>query len=138
MKIYVKFKPPPTLKEFLLKFFSINTHNDGVKGVETFLDKECKVQQCPSERNRSIQDTFECVKTYFPETTLTELVTELMKLRPFDKYFWPFFCNGIQRPVIWFNIYPLNSLPPKIGDSEYSWNSLIRKCGIKTAEEMYT
>lgn len=72
MKIYVEFKAPATLEEFLEKFFSYSPagHPNPYRANATFLDEECTKMQCLPGKSRSIQDMYDLVTTYYPDTTL--------------------------------------------------------------------
>lgn len=141
MKIYVNFPAPRTLRDFIKKFFS------GPKGwgagysVHTYRDKECKFLQCPEGRNRSIQDLWDCVRTYYPDTTLHSLIKELIIVRPHGNQLFPYTCCTIKRPVVSFCTYKYTGAGfkylPRVTTSEFSWGRLIRELGINSVKELY-
>lgn len=136
MNIYVAFTPPKTLSKFLARFFG-GTHGwNGSYSVHTYKDAECTKIQRFAGRNRSIQDLWECVKTYYPDTTLTTVVSELIKFKVSGRHFTPYRCSTIKRPVIQFSKYKLMVLP-RATTAEYSWGRLIRQLGISSLEEFY-
>lgn len=144
MKLYVNFKPPKTLKKFLEAFFTYKYTNGWdhyypvghAVAVPTFRDKACKRLQCPAGRNRSVQDLYSCVTTYFPNVTLEKLIQTLVKLRPNNRYFYGFRCSEIRRPVIGFAGHKIG-IPPIQSRSEYDWNKLLKRVGINTMYDMY-
>lgn len=140
MKIYVKFKKPDTLKEFLYKFFDTLNKNS----AQTFSDVECKVPQCDAGRRRSFDDLYDIVTTYFPEATIEEILKELILLKP-ALYFYPYVCGTINRPVITWMHYKLgheydSNHFKKIGfSSKYSWETLFQRLdpNITGYDKMY-
>jgi hypothetical protein len=138
-KIYVKFKAPKTLKRFLLKYFSGNMYgnyqhpNLTTLSLPTYKDEGCTKLQCAAGRSRSIIDMFDLVKTYYPDTTMKELLSELVSLRPSKKYFGCSFCSTIRRPVMHFGskmmYFPSNGT---------KWNKLLKEeLGITNITQLY-
>ncbi len=141
MNIYVKFPIPKTLEEFLLLLFGKFDREDNgepyeASGVETFFDKECTKRQCRPGARRSIEDTFDCVKTYYPKTDLETLVRALIKIRPEGLWFCPTFCSDINKSVIH---YELDKESGRLYSSggKWSWKSVLEPLGITDFKELY-
>lgn len=105
MKIYVNFKKPETIREFLIKFFPLDNTYGTFRAVKTYFDVECTKLQCFSGKNRSFDDLYDIILTYYPETTIKELAIELLSLNFISKkgtkhYLYPFVCSTIKRPVL--------------------------------------
>lgn len=78
--LYVKFKKPRTVKEFLNKFYQENPYNSYIlMASETYSDKECTKLQCVENKLRSYDDLFELIKTYYPSYTRKKLTLLLIK-----------------------------------------------------------
>lgn len=126
MKIYVQFEKPKTVKEFLIKFFSSDQGWNGSHAIPTFHDKECTKIQCHGGRNRSINDLYDCVKTYFSRVKLKTVLKILVQLRPNGNYFNPYYCPNIRRHVIAFHFYSSPFPSPNT-----RWGKLLNQAGIK-------
>lgn len=136
MNIYVKFKAPKTLREFLKEFFSNSPFSWGAYAQATYKDKECTKCQCSAHRSRSIQDMWDIAKTYYPNTELLTLVSELVALRPKGLSLQPRYCSTVRRSVMAFGEYKFTNFP-RATKHEYNWGKLLRELGIKSIKEMY-
>lgn len=83
-----------TLKEFLI--FCFRDSKNGF--IETYSDPMFVEIQCAPKRNRSFSDLLELSKTYFPNTTPTELAYILCTKIP---YLRCLFCTGIRKVVFY-------------------------------------
>ncbi len=150
MSLYVNFEPPATLKEFLYKFFSFETY-DRILSVETYFDEECNNRHCSAGKNRSFDDVYEVVLTYYPETSIVELLNTIflldIKSKSGDKrYFYASICDTINRTIMMFYSKALiyNSLQIehywiyKPTNSKWSWMELFQICDpiIETQEDL--
>jgi len=148
MKLYVNFENPGTLKEFLEKFFSHKNNNEPyLRGVATYLDKECNYQQCGDGKLRSFDDVFDLVNTYFEDITPKELIHTLLllDLERGDKklYLHTGTCSSIQRIRMLY--VPVNTIsnPSRNNsymytkyDSKYSWGELFDMVNVNTTEDI--
>ena len=143
MSIYVKFKKPDTLKEFIKLFFSSpKDSGDTMLNVETYSDIECKTIQCQANKFRSFDNVLELVWTYFPEVTISDLVHELLTadIRLKDGrqlYFHMSNCMSIKRIRMLYYIKESAS-PFEISkyDSKYSWKELLNMLNIKDMDSL--
>lgn len=147
-KIYVKFKRPKTVKEFIVKLYKIYDGSwlDIYRSVATYHDVECTKLQCESNTRRSIDDAYAIVKTYYPSITKTKLLKHLLCIEMTndegDIYnFRPFFCPDINHFVFHFGertIKPYRDIIKsykefnKYSLSSISWLELYNKIGIKS------
>lgn len=138
MSIYVEFDKPSTIKEFLRKFFSGG--DQWVRtGVATYYDEDCYSEHCDTDRYRSFDDIYDCVKTYFPSVTRKRVMHELLLLEFQSGYkktdvqrLKMSTCSDIERVVTYYymsnNIYyPYDA---EQYDSDYSWQDLLKLLGI--------
>lgn len=141
MKIYVKFKKPRTIKQFLVSFFS--EKEDGVVlNITTYFDKKCTKIQCESHRNRSFDEVYDCVKTYYKSATTKSVLINLMKLHPVNENgtvcnFTNTYCGGIQKSVMYY--YTGSGCYYNIPNKElcnYSWKELFQMIGINSQKEL--
>lgn len=105
--IYVKFKIPDTIEEFLKQFFLGSETTYGNTTVVTYRDKECTRIQCEAGRMRSFDDLLTCVNTYYdkitPKDLFHELITLELKNRNNIKLSYSFACcHTMNRVRIWF------------------------------------
>lgn len=137
-KVYVKFKPPKTLKAFLMQFFGGNSLWGGSRAVSTYRNKECTKIQAGEGRLRSPWDVYACAKTYFPDLKLETFLRTLVKLRPNGHYIHLSYCFDIKRPVISWSTQQLsNSSYWHYGKKGWSWDDLLGSIGIKSAADLY-
>lgn len=128
--IYVKFKKPDTVKEFLALFYQLSTNR--YYSVETFFDEECAKTQCNYGRNRSFDDLFEIVNTYF-SVSVEELLHELLTMGIENRNPYIFTCFDIQKDVfaisgsIYENTFSYEGLK-----SKYKWKEILPLIGINT------
>lgn len=138
MSIYVNFEVPEdmTIHEFLKKFY------DGGRSKSTYEDKECTRTQCYSAKNRSSNDLYELVTTYFPETDLKTFIHEILCLKSNCEYvthLYQMYCINIYKFVMQyssdhFDFYG-SAYTKAYGDSPFSWKNLVALLGITNYEE---
>lgn len=108
MKIYVNFKIPKTVREFLKVYFSVESDSSNlIQNVTTYSDKECKTVQCTAKRSRSFRETCDCVQTYFPKTTDKTIFRILLTLNLKNSkgqllYLHCSYCGTVKRPVMYY------------------------------------
>lgn len=143
-KIYVNFEAPPTIGEFLKKFFSINY---GIiltqKAVETYHDKECSVVQCYENKYRSFDNMLDIINTYYPDTTPKQLIHELLvadvrdcKGRPLAFHMGS--CEDIQRIRICYYWEHVGESPFEQSKykSKWSWEELLNMLEIYNTNDL--
>ena len=139
MKIYVSFRRPRTVKEFLIMFYQLNSASfvDGSgRAVQTYRDKNCKVIQCGLGRLRSPQDIYDCVRTYFPNVRLDTVFSTLLKLKTKDgRFIYPSYCWDIRRPVTSWGTYKNHDMPQYNG--AYGWKTILNALGINNKIEYH-
>lgn len=141
-KIYVKFKKPETLREFIKLFFS-NEYQNLLTGPETFADKDCTLQQCPEHKLRSFDDLFFCCKTYFPEVTpkdvMHEILTIQLRLKSKDLVYPQLNCCSTMnriRVLYYKTEYSTNPFETNQYSSKYSWEELLGMLGITNQKQL--
>jgi hypothetical protein len=142
MAIYVNFKKPRTINEFLLMFYTQrnnNTHQS--TAAITYFNNKCTIVQCDKIR-RSFDDLLELVQTYYPSTTPKILIGKLLKLKiPEYNSIMLTNCGGMKRIRISYfahssyktnydNAIGINKL-----DSKYSWKDLLDMIGIMNEQQ---
>lgn len=138
MKIYVNFKKPETIEEFLTLFFSDNLNKAYAFPLPTYLDEECTQLQCEGRKNRSFEEVFDLIKTYYPKTTIETLLLVLVKLRPQQCYLYCASCSSINRiTIVYYYSQIVNyNLPGMTDPAGYNWPQLLAKIGIYTVKEL--
>ena len=127
--LYVKFKRPRTIQEFLIKFFSKARNTHDTHAQHTYHDKECKYLHC-SKPWRSINDIYRLVHTYYPSTTLKILMHNLVILRVPHKnkgsFYYPHFgyCGDMGRCR--YMPYFVGSGYQTDSGGGYSWKKLFK------------
>lgn len=102
-KLYIiKGREALNVKELLIQCFS-GLEISGF--VSTFYDEDCKTVQTAEGRSRSFGDIFAICKTYFPETTESEVAYTLLSLQPTTimkapRICW-LYCLDIDKGVFW-------------------------------------
>tara|TARA_R110000851_G_C12938072_1_gene551966 strand:- start:106 stop:639 length:534 start_codon:yes stop_codon:yes gene_type:complete len=141
-KLYVKFKRPKTIKQFLTKFYSEVLHVKYRFPIQTYFDKACTKMQCRKHTYRSIDDLFILVKTYYPSATLKKLMKILVQLdlSTKDKQIRMIIgsCSGIDNIRIYFgpgtvNHYSLTHI--RKHSATHSWVELFKMIGVNNKEE---
>ena len=80
-KIYVGFKRPKTVAEFITKLFdNKQIYGEYYSSVTTFYDKECINIQCYKNKYRSFDDVYLIIKTYYPSYNRSKLMKVLITL----------------------------------------------------------
>ena len=141
MAIYVNFKKPRTINEFLLTFYTQREGSSQAYAAITYTNKECTYVQCDKIR-RSFDDLLEIVQTYYPSTTPELLISRLLKLKiPNYNSIYLINCEGMRKlRISYYNggfksTYSKAILVSKY-DSKYSWKELLNMIGI-TNDEQY-
>lgn len=145
MNLYVKFEPPATVNEFLVKFFSVLSPYDTniMNGQPTFFDKGCTKFQCHSNRMRSFDDLYYLVSTYYPEISSKDLMHEILVAdicKENGQKLFPHLhsCSSMRRiRIIHFKnfcIIPINNVLQY--NSKYSWIELLEMLGISSNAEV--
>ncbi len=142
MNIYVKFKKPNTVKEFLYTFFT----SDRVGyGTYTYHDEACTSIQCYNDKMRSFDDIYDMVKTYFPKATRRRVIHEILTLDyKFldDRFLVPFLshCSTMQKIRITYQTLPYISISPPFNldpyKSTHSWTELLSLIGVKNQRDL--
>lgn len=145
-KIYVKFDAPKTPKLFLKKFFCKSPSH--LTGSTTYRDKECKKYQCSGYTNRSFEEVYLILKTYYPKITRKDVIHELVVFnKPFidnmgvlkRRVLQPSFCETINKPVLWFSYYSLPEswriTQDSKGRQKHSWKELFEMIGIRNSQD---
>ncbi len=142
MALYVKFKKPRTIKEFLIEFYKNTDYGCGTAGV-TYFDVECTKIHC-SKSYRSFDDLLELVQTYYPSTTPKRMIYHLITLKILNpktnRMFVPHLgvCAGMGR--IRYIPYPdwncSSYLTKQMGQSKYTWKELLSLLNIKDIREL--
>ncbi len=152
MKLYVDFKRPKTIKEFITKIFVPNTNNPQsmiyLYGIKTYSDKECTKLQCHSNKFRSFDDILTLTKTYYPSITPKRLMHELLISRSSNlvrsnetKYLYMGICSTMQRIRLYYSTFNSHQtqyqFPTKLKlSSKYSWHELLKMIGIKNSKQL--
>ena len=148
MQIYVDFEIPDNPREFIRRLFVCKNMYDRVTSVRTFSDKEMKIIQCPSNKQRSFDEIFFCTKTYFKNVTTKDVLHILLTLRitgqekivgayiPYLKH-----CASIKRINFLYYWKDINSDEIFSNnfskyDSIWSWKELLELLDIKSIEEL--
>lgn len=133
MAIYVKFKKPETLPEFLILLFSHPGYNY-LRNVTTYHDEECTKIQCKAGKNRSIDDVLEIVNTYYPDVKIEELCKVLFNLkieRDNTKYtLYGLKCGTINRSVLLFTVINCDYSSDSPSDSKWTIRELYEMSKI--------
>lgn len=147
MALYVKFKKPRTVRQFLKKFFGDNeTYNGIYYSAPTFLDKECKISQCRDSRRRSFDDIYELVNTYYSNISKKKLLHTLitLKINTKDKKTAIFnfhYCYDIKKAVMYYQSVKYGweewrSFENKKQKCKYSWRELMNIMNIHNKKQL--
>lgn len=95
---FLKKNLPPTLEEFLIKFFT----NYNIEKATIYVDD--KKVQTTSGRRRSVGDIYKICKYYYPNCTFKEVLTLLYKTLAvkFKEGFRFSYCNTIHKRVFYY------------------------------------
>jgi hypothetical protein len=142
MNIYVKFKKPKTVKEFLYTFFC--TERIGY-GCTTYNDEACTSIQCYNDKMRSFDEVYLMVKTYFPIATRRRVIHEILTLDykfGDGQFLVPFLshCSTIQKIRITYQKLPYVSIGAPFHldhyKSTHSWTEILSLIGIKNQRDL--
>lgn len=118
-----------TIKEFLTYFL---LDNYGARA--TYFENQ--KLHCQHGKMRSFDDIFNCCKTYFPNITVPDLMSELLILNRKKIYLWC--CINMMRIRITFytnltsNTISENAFSALKYNSKYSWSELLKMVGLST------
>lgn len=148
-KLYVKFKKPRTIQQFLYLFYTNKQRNQNLgspyanklnAGV-IYSDEKCNnTYEGKIFIRRSFDDLFKLVKTYYPSTTKAIMFKHLLKFNPEIKgmKYYPFigYCSGsrIIKYLPHNNIFVTPCLKSKY-DCENTWAELCEMSGIEPTYE---
>jgi hypothetical protein len=129
MAIYVNFKRPRSVKEFITLLYSY--HNGSyLTSVETYSNKECTVIQCKKGKYRSIDEILEILQTYYPSLSIKKLIkslydTKIMRNEDNKEYtFHSIYCSQIVKTTTLFTSFSSNGSSENKGNSLYSPDQL--------------
>jgi len=142
-KLYVKIerKKGERVITFLKKCYNIGNYVVGFAG--TYCDKELTNFHCKNQANRSVEDIYSVVKTYYPNYSEKKFIKQLDKLLNKNKRLKFLFCPDIQKWVIMhgyesidsdgikhLNNYSNSKNKRKIrGNGKYCYNDIIELMG---------
>lgn len=141
-KIYVSFKAPETLREFLEKFFSVEYRDDRRTAVATWTNEICTTRQCVENKWRSVDDMMIIVNTYYPNTDVKELLHILLTLNLKTKegrelFFHMGTCGDIQNlRMLYYEKRPAHAFTDQKYKSQYSWPEYLAMLDIKNDKEL--
>ncbi len=142
--IYVKFKRPRSVREFLIQLYSRDSNSPLPSCVTTYHNKECTNVQC-SKNWRSYDDIYALIHTYYPSITHKQLIHNLLVFS-WEKtiykggkeektiHMFPHFgyCGGMSRlrwmPFNYASIYYFCTT------KTYSWQELFAKLNVDSME----
>ncbi len=136
-KIYLKLKrKPKTIEELLLSLFSNGTVAKRTN-VITYSDEKCLNIQCIEGKLRSFDEVYDIITTYFPETTLKEIIHNLITLDfKLDEplYIKMTNCSTINRIVLYYSTDYFNTSIFDISkyNSKYCWDELLNLLKLKS------
>jgi hypothetical protein len=142
-KLYVKFKKPKTIVQFIKLFYSNLMKNHGTcYAVTTYYDKECKKLHC--DRNwRGFDDLLILVKTYYPSTNEKILLKRLLDIvilkynLEIVMHFGICGSNGILRVMPYCSKSARSTISDrKPENSKYNWIDLFKLININNNEEL--
>jgi hypothetical protein len=142
MALYVKIKKQETIKQFLTLFFSSTFRKGYLTSLSSYTDSGFLELQCEEGRYRSFDDVFEIITTYYPGTTVVELMNELIDLKPrcietgVLKDLYTMFCGNISKSVMLYHNHTSNDVSAQKGDSEYSWFTLFKMVKEKNSKKI--
>lgn len=149
-KLYVKFKRPRSLKEFIIKYYNLeNPQNHTMyfygPSTNTYYDKECKKIHC-NRTYRSWDDLYIIFKTYYPSLSKAKCFDTLMKTCLHKGYkFQLASCSGMGKirfipGINWrnysFSKICLDHLNTKMSNSENTWQELFNLLKLDTDEKI--
>ena len=150
MKLYVTFKKPKTVIEFLKQFYNNNVISyNAVKAYphSTYYDKRCTLLQSRHTR-RSFDDLFSLITTYYPSISEKKLLHYLLILKIENKYkkkeyFKPYFGYCLDSGILKYIPYSYTHITcygdilcdKRCQNSKHSIKSLMLLLNIKTKTE---
>lgn len=99
MKLYVEIEKikGERITTFLKKCYNIKPNSYDIIFTKTYFDESCQTQQCKNG-NRSFEDLYAVIKTYYPNCTKKHFAKQLEKLLKESKIRL-LFCPDIQKWV---------------------------------------
>lgn len=149
-KLYVKFKRPKSLKEFIIKYYDLDRpekHPSYFYGpsTNTYNDIECTTLHC-NKYCRSWDDLYIIFKTYYPSLSKAKCFDTLMKTCLHKGYkFQLAYCGGMKRirfipGITWrnysFSNICLNHLNTKMSNSKNTWKELFNLLKLDTDKKI--
>jgi len=149
--IYVKFKPPKLISEFIKLLYNCHTDVYGpkrAKAQKTYKNPECTELQCRDNSFRSFYDLLEIINTYYPYCTAEKLFRILFKVKLYYKenkdqrmYFRMWHCEQMQKIRITFTeegpfAQKKDFYDSKKGKDNYNWPDLLLTLNINNKEEL--
>lgn len=152
-KIYVSFKKPKTVKEFITEFFTKNQYTvSTLKSTTTYKNIECTEIQCKPYKYRSFDDFYKIIKTYYPSYTRKKLMLKLLetKIKYNNTYyhFFPVKCseidnytflymseNGTMKPKTWYNMNINSAWNDHSTKATNTWKELFELVGVYNVED---
>jgi hypothetical protein len=132
MALYVKIEKQKTIKQFLTLLFSSTLRRGYLTSLSSYTDSDFLKLQCKEGKYRSFDEVFEIITTYYPETTVIELMNELIDLKPrcietgVLKDLYTMFCSDTSKSVMLYHNYTSNNVSVQKGNSKYSWYTLFK------------
>jgi hypothetical protein len=142
MALYVKIEKQETIKQFLTLLFSSTFRRGYLTSLSSYTDSDFLELQCEEGKYRSFDEVFEIITTYYPETTVVELMNELINLKPkciktgVSKNLYTMFCGDISRSVMLYNNYASTEVSTEKGNSKYSWFTLFKMVKEKNSKKI--
>ena len=144
--LYVDFKKPRTIREFLQRFFGHKQLHGtwNFFSERTFFDKELKGIQCNFNRRRSFDEIHELVNTYYSNVSKKKLLHILITLdirnNKNQKALLNFhYCSDIKKSVISYMCaddgWSWQHLSTRKQKCQYSWKELMLLLGIHNLSE---
>lgn len=142
--IYTTFGKQKTIKDFLKLLYSDNSRSDVVLPVATYYDEECTKTQCVAGRLRSFDDIYDCINTYYPNTTPKQLIHGLLTLNLKDLYNRQLYlhmynCRTINRIRLYYTVDEVLAYQDygcSKYESKWSWVELLEMLGIKNHSDI--
>lgn len=104
------------------------------KKPATYSDEACTVEQCPEGRFRSVTELLELVQTYFPKTTLVDILKIINNLINEGEHIVLVWCTIINKVVVKYvdrqtfsfvSNYSVNRYADRVGVDGYSINDYL-------------
>ena len=130
-KLYVNYKKK--YKETPEEFFN-RLYESSYGFPTTYKDVDCNYQQCINGSDRSFNDLYRLMKTYYPRITHKQLIKIINKKCTRNKYFNLIYCPDVNKIVLYYgswgtgNIYLFNR-------TYYDYNGQLKDNKIKKIDK---